>query len=112
MIIRSADHMQQLSESPELSQRAVYADVSDVLAKRGCDLRLRLDEIFGFKYTINHDERSFDPNEQSMHRYRLFSRAIKITGLAQIAALQPYLQAKCAGTLRNEIDSQRSQAGQ
>ena len=28
IIVRSPDHMQELSEAPELSQRAVYADVS------------------------------------------------------------------------------------
>lgn len=41
---------------------------------------------------MDHEEIPLDPNEQAAHRYRLFSRAIKITGLAQIATLQPYLR--------------------
>lgn len=28
MIVRNPEHIQELSEAPELSQRAVYADVS------------------------------------------------------------------------------------
>ncbi|KAL9123111.1 MAG: hypothetical protein Q9187_000340 [Circinaria calcarea] len=46
-----------------------------------------------------------DPDEQKAARYRLFSRAIKITGMSQIAALQPYLQSKLEKTLFKEIDS-------
>ncbi len=32
-----------------------------------------------------------DPNEQTAARYRLFSRAIKANGTAQLPVLQPYL---------------------
>ena len=55
---------------------------------------------------MHHGEVSLDPNEQAAHRYRLFSRAIKITGLAQIAALQPYLQARLEKTLQETIATQ------
>ena len=55
---------------------------------------------------MHHGEVSLDPNEQAAHRYRLFSRAIKITGLAQIAALQPYLQARLEKTLQETIGTQ------
>lgn len=54
---------------------------------------------------MQYDE-EFDPNEQAAHRYRLFSRAIKITGLAQIAALQPHLQARLEKTLHEKIGTQ------
>ena len=60
---------------------------------------------------MKHSELSLDPNEQAAHRYRLFSRAIKVKGLAQIEALQPYLQGKLEGTLLRQIDSQPSVAG-
>lgn len=60
---------------------------------------------------MKHSELSLDPNEQAAHRYRLFSRAIKVKGLAQIEALQPYLQGKLEGTLAREIDSQPSVEG-
>ena len=60
---------------------------------------------------MKHGELSFDPNEQAAHRYRLFSRAIKVKGLAQIEALQPYLQGKLEGTLLKSIDSQPSVGG-
>ncbi|MCJ1461139.1 hypothetical protein MMC28_011521 [Mycoblastus sanguinarius] len=93
VIIRSPEHIQELSEAQELSQRAVYAD------------------IFGFQYTVHHSEQSLDPNEQAAHRYRLFSRTIKIAGLAQIASLQPHLQAKLEKILLADIDSQPSEAG-
>ena len=60
---------------------------------------------------MTHGELALDPNEQAAHRYRLFSRAIKIRGLAQVEALQPYLQEKLKGTLLRTIDSQPSVAG-
>ena len=60
---------------------------------------------------MKHSELSLDPNEQAAHRYRLFSRAIKVKGLAQIEALQPYLQGKLEETLVRKIDSQPSVAG-
>lgn len=60
---------------------------------------------------MKHGEMSLDPNEQAAHRYRLFSRAIKVKGLAQIEALQPYLQRKLEDTLIRKIDSQPSVAG-
>ena len=60
---------------------------------------------------MKHSELSLDPNEQAAHRYRLFSRAIKMKGLAQIEALQPYLQGKLEETLVRNIDSQPSVAG-
>ena len=42
---------------------------------------------------MNHTEIQMDPDEQENLRYRLFARAIRINGLSQISALQPYLQA-------------------
>lgn len=69
-------------------------------------------EIFGFQYTMKHSDLSLDPNEQATHRYRLFSRAIKVIGLAQIASLQPYLQSKLQKALGEMIEAQPSTEGQ
>ena len=55
---------------------------------------------------MHHGEVSLDPNEQAAHRYRLFSRAIKIAGLAQIATLQPYLQVRLENTLHETIGAE------
>ncbi len=60
---------------------------------------------------MTHGELALDPNEQAAHRYRLFSRAIKVKGLAQVEALQPYLQEKLKETLLRKIDSQPLAAG-
>ncbi|MCJ1475924.1 hypothetical protein MMC13_004588 [Lambiella insularis] len=85
-VLIGPDQIQELSDASQLSQRAVYAD------------------IFGFKYTLKNDDVDLDPAEQAAHRYRLYSRAIRVTGLAQIDALQPFLQSSCEKTLRTTID--------
>ena len=63
-------------------------------------------QIFGFKHTLSHTEIDWDPNEQINLRYRLFARAIRLNGLSQIKALEPYLQARCRITVREKIGSQ------
>jgi len=60
-------------------------------------------QIFGFKYTMSHSEIDLDPDEQINLRYRLFARAIRINGLSQINALQPYLQARLEDTFAKEL---------
>lgn len=73
--------------------------------------RLTYVKIFGFKYTMKHTTIDLDPNEQTAARYRLYSRAIRIVGLAQISALQPYLQARMQETLYKHIDARGSTDG-
>ena len=53
---------------------------------------------------MNHTEISLDPNEQTSLRYRLFSRAIKINGLAQMNTLYPYLQARLEQSFERNVD--------
>ena len=55
---------------------------------------------------MSHAEIQLDPNEQINLRYRLFARAIRINGLSQINALQPYLHARLTKTFQKRIDSQ------
>lgn len=40
---------------------------------------------------MKHSDLALDPNEQAAHRYRLFSRAIRIAGLDQIDILYRFL---------------------
>ena len=47
-------------------------------------------EMFGSKHTLSHSEIDWDPNEQINLRYRLFAQAIRLNGLSQIKALEPY----------------------
>ncbi|KAL9034573.1 MAG: hypothetical protein Q9180_005329 [Flavoplaca navasiana] len=88
IIIRSPEAMLELSEAPQLSQRAVYAD------------------IFGFKHTMSHSVIQLDPNEQTNLRYRLFARAIRINGVSQLENLSPYLQARLEETVAQKMDPQ------
>lgn len=44
-------------------------------------------------------------------RYRLFARAIRVNGLSQIKALQPYLQARLRKTVQEKIDPQTATGG-
>ena len=48
---------------------------------------------------------TMDPTEQTAARYRLFARAIKLTGRAQIAALQPFLQLRLEQSLFDVMES-------
>ncbi|KAI9690295.1 MAG: hypothetical protein M1822_009256 [Bathelium mastoideum] len=88
VVIRSSNAIQELSEASSLSQRAVYAD------------------IFGFQFTLSHDEVAWDPNEQINLRYRLFARAIRINGVPQIKAIHPWLQQKAEKMLANKLNTQ------
>jgi len=66
-------------------------------------LHVNVKQIFGFKYTMSRSEIDLDPDEQINLRYRLFARAIRINGLSQINALQPYLQARLEDTFAKEL---------
>lgn len=55
---------------------------------------------------MSHSEIDLDPDEQINLRYRLFARAIRINGLSQINALQPYLQARLEDTFAKELAPQ------
>ncbi|KAG8528993.1 uncharacterized protein KY384_006682 [Bacidia gigantensis] len=60
-------------------------------------------QMLGFQYTLNHTQIPLDPNEQTNMRYRLFARAIRINGVAQMNVLQPFVQAKLDSILRKRI---------
>ena len=55
---------------------------------------------------MSNNQTKWDPNEQINLRYRLFSRAIRINGSAQIRTLQVYLQSRLAKTLESLVDPQ------
>ena len=55
---------------------------------------------------MSNNEQKFDPNEQTNLRYRLFARAIRINGSAQIRTLQVYLQSRLAKTFRCVVEPQ------
>ncbi len=61
---------------------------------------------------MKHSEIGLDPNEQAAHRYRLFSRAIRIAGLEQIAVLHPYLQERLDISLSEVVGKAVSIQGQ
>ncbi|KAI9691509.1 MAG: hypothetical protein M1822_007580 [Bathelium mastoideum] len=86
--------MLQLAEAPELSQRAVYAD------------------IFGFAHNMSHSRIALDPTEDvNTTRYRLFSRAIRVIGGKQLPELQRHFQAEIENVLHKVVDSQSSSDG-
>lgn len=57
------------------------------------------------------EETTLDPNEQTAARYRLFSRAIKAVGTAQLPVLQPHLSKSMDRLMTRYIDSQDSVDG-
>ena len=96
--------MQELSEATELSQRAIYADVRTT-QHLNSSTSSNSRQIFAFKYNLTHEKIDMDPNEQTAARYRLFARAIRVIGLSQIAALQPYLQSRLEKIVSNAMRS-------
>lgn len=88
--VREPHGIKELSEAPELSQRAVYAEVS--LAPPTFSSILTFLEIFGFKHTMSKGKISYDPQKMDRIHYRLFSRAIRVNGVSQLDSLCPYLQ--------------------
>ena len=80
-------HIRELSDTSQLSQRAVYAD------------------IFGFQYNMRNESTPLNPEEQSPHRYRLFSTVIRKIGCSQLAELTPYLHAASSRACHLTIDS-------
>ena len=87
VLITSLDHFRELCDAPQLSQRAVYAD------------------IFNFQYTMRHLETALDPNEQAPHRYKLFHSTIRKNGVRQLPALYPYLQTKLSRAMTAFVES-------
>ena len=55
---------------------------------------------------MSNNELRLDPNEQISLRYRLFARAIRINGSAQIRTLQVYLQSRLTKTFECLIEPQ------
>ena len=55
---------------------------------------------------MSNNELKWDPNEQINLRYRLFARAIRINGSAQIRTLQVYLQSRLAKTFECLVEPQ------
>ncbi|KAL8897787.1 MAG: hypothetical protein Q9192_002415 [Flavoplaca navasiana] len=96
--------MLELSEAPQLSQRAVYADVRQYLPL--AQTLSHPSQIFGFKNTMSHTVIQLDPNEQTNLRYRLFARALRINGVSQLENLSPYLQARLEETIAQKVDPQ------
>ncbi|MCJ1454854.1 hypothetical protein MMC28_005207 [Mycoblastus sanguinarius] len=93
VVVRSPKAIQELCEAPQLSQRAVYAD------------------MFGFQFTLGHANVDWDPNEQIALRYRLFARAIRVKGLTQFGTLYPYLEAKLSQIIVRELESESTAEG-
>lgn len=55
---------------------------------------------------MRHANIDCDPNEQINLRYRLYTRAIKVKGLAQMDTLYPYLQTRLNQTIAQQLDAQ------
>ena len=55
---------------------------------------------------MSNSELKWDPNEQINLRYRLFARAIRINGSAQISTLEGYLQLRLAKTFECLVEPQ------
>ena len=55
---------------------------------------------------MSHANIDWDPNEQINLRYRLYTRAIKVKGLAQMGKLYPYLQARLNQTIVQQLETQ------
>lgn len=68
-------------------------------------------QIFGFQFTISHDNIDWDPSEAINLRHRLPTRAIKVKGLPQIEALYPYLQARLNRTIAQQLEAQTNPYG-
>ena len=60
---------------------------------------------------MSNSELKWDPNEQINLRYRLFARAIRINGSAQISTLQGYLQSRLAKTFQCMVEPQLNDEG-
>jgi len=61
------------------------------------------EQVFGFKHNMTTAEVYMDPKEQAAARVRLFGRAIKIIGVQEITALQPFLQSKLEHTVTEKM---------
>ncbi|EED20038.1 cytochrome P450, putative [Talaromyces stipitatus ATCC 10500] len=72
----------ELSDTPVLSQRAVYAD------------------MFGFKHTMN----KFNHTEVNIIKSRLFGRVLNVNGPNQVARLYPVLQKRLSSFLKDELE--------
>ena len=55
---------------------------------------------------MTHVKIALDPNEQINLRYRLFARAIRLNGVAQLESLVPYFQVRLEQTFTKELDAQ------
>lgn len=68
-------------------------------------------QIFGFQFTISHENTDWDPSEQINLRHRLPTRAIRVKGLPRIETLYPYLQARLNRTIAQQIEAQTNPYG-
>lgn len=89
VVVSTKKHIAELSEAPELSQRAIYAD------------------MFGFKYNMN----NLDHNEHKVVRSRLYGRVLQVNGPSQLAAIYPFLQARLEKSFAAESASGRRSDG-
>lgn len=53
---------------------------------------------------MSNTETKWDPNGKINLRYRLFARAIRINGLAQISTLQEYLKSRLERTFEDMVE--------
>lgn len=83
VVVSTKKHIAELSEAPELSQRAIYAD------------------MFGFKYNMN----NLDHNEHKVARSRLYGRVLQVNGPSQLTAIYPFLQARLQNSFAAESAS-------
>ena len=60
---------------------------------------------------MSHANINWDPNEHPHIRYRLFARAIKVKGLAQMGNLYPHLQARLNQTIAGQLETRTTTDG-
>lgn len=105
MVVSTKKHIAELSEAPELSQRAIYADVSFII--EASIYVLTYEQMFGFKYNMN----NLDHNEQKVARSRLYGRVLQVNGPSQLAAIYPFLQARLEKSFAAESTTGRRPDG-
>lgn len=81
LIEREKSQMTELSDTPVLSQRAVYAD------------------MFGFKHSLN----GLNHNDLKILRSRLFGRVLQVQGRKSLPQIYPYVQKKLISSLSEEL---------
>ncbi|OAQ76401.1 cytochrome P450 [Purpureocillium lilacinum] len=87
VIVSAKQQIAELSEAPNLSQRAVYAD------------------MFGFKHTMN--KLQHNTSDHKVVRTRLYGRLLQVNGPGHLNALYPHLVARLDSSLSRELAEAR-----